>query len=225
MELTTLLQKNFPLLGKAIAKRVIEKSLPPLNMMGLFLTEAYNLRCDYCFVATKKAHKHMIWEVAKRAVDFLMEESRAEKELTITFFNGEPLLAFTLMKQVAEYAIQRANSLGKKVSFTCTTNATLLTEEHILFAQQHGFRYLLSIDGVKEVHDKYRVKANGQGSFDDIVKRLPMLKQLQGWLGTRMTFNPDTVHRLSESVQALFEWASINSSSASTPMSLGAKRQ
>lgn len=134
-----------------------------------------------------------------------MKESRDEKEVQITFFGGEPLLSFPLMRQVAEYAVQQANSLGKKVSFTCTTNATLLTEEHLIFAQRYGFLYLLSIDGVKEVHDKYRVKANGQGSFDDIVQRLPMLKRLQGWLGTRMTVNPDTVHRLSESVQVLFE--------------------
>lgn len=109
------------------------------------------------------------------------------------------------MKFVAEYATEKASQLGKEVKFACTTNATLLTEEHLRFTQQYGFLYLLSIDGVKEVHDKYRVKANGQGSFDDIMKKLPMLKRLQGWLGTRMTVNPDTVHRLSESVQALFE--------------------
>lgn len=127
MELTTLLQGSLPLLSKAIAKRVIEKTLPSLNMMELFLTEACNLRCDYCFVAMKKAYKRMSWEVAKRAIDFLMKESREEKEVEILFFGGEPLLAFPLMKKVAEYAVQQADSLGKKLSFTCTTNATLLT--------------------------------------------------------------------------------------------------
>ncbi len=109
------------------------------------------------------------------------------------------------MIQVAEYATQKAASLGKKVIFSCTTNGTLLTEEHLRFAQRYGFRYLLSIDGVKEIHDRHRVKANGQGSFDDIAKRLPMLKRLQGWLGARVTVNPDTVDRLSEGVQTLFE--------------------
>ncbi len=48
-------------------------------MMELFLTEACNLRCDYCFVATKKAYKRMSWEVAKRAIDFLMIESHKKK--------------------------------------------------------------------------------------------------------------------------------------------------
>ncbi|MFN4179819.1 MAG: hypothetical protein ACK4I8_05865 [Armatimonadota bacterium] len=81
MELTTLLQESFPLLGRAIAKRVMEKTLPPLTMMELFLTEACNLRCDYCFVATKRAYKHMSWEVAKRAVDFLMKESGEERKV------------------------------------------------------------------------------------------------------------------------------------------------
>lgn len=192
-------------LATAIARRVAIKLLSPITKMELFLTEACNLQCNYCFVATKKTYKRMSKEVAQRAIDFLMKESRNEKEVSITFFGGEPLLIFPLMKFVAEYTTEKASQLGKEVKFACTTNATLLTEEHLRFAQQYGFLYLLSIDGVKEVHDKYRVKANGQGSFDDIMKKLPMLKRLQGWLGTRMTVNPDTVHRLSESVQALFE--------------------
>ncbi|MGQ9462849.1 MAG: radical SAM protein [Candidatus Fervidibacter sp.] len=64
----------------------------------MFLTEACNLRCDYCFVATKKGYKRMSRDVAKRAVDFLMKESREEREVTITFFGGEPLPAIPLMK-------------------------------------------------------------------------------------------------------------------------------
>jgi len=199
------LQTNLRSLGRKIAEKILLKSLPPLTLMELFLTEACNLRCDYCFVATKKAYKRMSKEVAQRAIDFLMRESRDEKEVNITFFGGEPLLAFPMMKFVAEYATEKASKLGKQVKFACTTNGTLLSEEHLRFARQYGFLYLISIDGVEEVHDKYRVKADGTGSFKDIVERLPMLKELQGWLGARMTVNPDTVDRLSESVQRLFE--------------------
>jgi len=75
------LQTNLRSLGQKIAEKILLKSLPPLTLIELFLTEACNLRCDYCFVATKKAYKRMSKEVAQRAVDLLMWESRGEKEV------------------------------------------------------------------------------------------------------------------------------------------------
>ncbi len=59
MKFSKLSQKDLSALSKAIAKRVLMKTLPPITKMELFLTEACNLRCDYCFVATKKAYKRM----------------------------------------------------------------------------------------------------------------------------------------------------------------------
>ncbi len=76
-----LLQTNFRSLGQKIAKKILLKSLPPLTLIELFLTEACNLRCDYCFVAAKKSYRRMSKEVAQRAVDLLMWESRDEKEV------------------------------------------------------------------------------------------------------------------------------------------------
>lgn len=157
MQLTELSFDDMQGFASMIAKGVRRHLLPPVTKVELFLTEACNLRCDYCFVATKKAYKRMSLETAEKAIDLLMRESRDEKEVHITLFGGEPLLAFPLMKHVAEYAQQRVKELGKKVWFACTTNATLLTEEHVYFARQHGFLYLLSIDGEKEVHDKHRI--------------------------------------------------------------------
>jgi uncharacterized protein len=182
MAFVDMVQKEINALAKAIAARVIARMLPPLMRMELFLKEACNLRCDYCFVATKKAYKRMSKEVAQRAIDFLMRESRDEKEVNVTFFGGEPLLAFSMMKFVAEYATEKASKLGKQVKFACTTNGTLLSEEHLRFARQYGFLYLISIDGVEEVHDKYRVKADGMGVLRTLWNACRCLRNCRvGW--------------------------------------------
>lgn len=69
--------------------------------------------------------------------------------------------------------------------------------------------FVMSIDGAKEVHDRHRRTHSGEGSFDIIMSKLPMLKAYQGWVGVRMTIGPDTVGSLSESVQFLFQ-AGVN---------------
>ncbi len=122
MRLASLGEDVLQKLGDAVGRKVIMKCLPPVMKIDLFLTEACNLRCDYCFVATKKAYRRMSWEVAQAAVDFLMRESQDEKYVEIVLFGGEPLLAFPLMKRGVEYAEQKAQELGKKDKSSSTQN-------------------------------------------------------------------------------------------------------
>ncbi len=100
---------------------------------------------------------------------------------------------------------ERAKALGKKVHFACTTNGTLVTEEALDFARRFGFLYLLSLDGAKEAHDIHRKFPNGQGSFEVIVSKLPLLKRKQGWLGARVTVTPDNIWQLASGIRNLFE--------------------
>lgn len=190
-------------LRQLACQRILARTLPPITWLDLFLTERCNLRCDYCFVASKR-YQQMPWEVARKSVDFLMRESRDSPEVHITLFGGEPLLAFPLMVKVAEYAVERACAVGKEVTFSCTTNGTLLTEKHVEFAQRYGFLYLLSIDGTPESHDMHRRFGNGKGSYRVVEKKLALLKRLQQWIGSRLTVNPDNVHELSTGIRSLF---------------------
>jgi uncharacterized protein len=193
-------------LQHGIVDGLAQKRMPPIIKIELFLTERCTLRCDYCFVATKKASRRMSWEVARKAVDFLMEQSRGEEEVTITFIGGEPLLEFPLLRRIAEYAEQRAVPLGKRMRYAVTTNGTLMTREMALFGQEHGFNYLLSVDGNRMAHDLHRVTASGSGSWDVVMGRnFDLLKSIQRWIGTRVTVSPDTVGRLSQGVRLLYE--------------------
>ena len=193
-------------LSGRIAVRIATKREPAIKRIELFLTDRCTLRCDYCFVAEKNVSERMTWSVAAAAVDMLIRESRGEKDLSIVFIGGEPLLEFTLMRRVVEYANSMAAKNGKKVGCSVTTNGTIMSREIALFGQEHGFNYLLSLDGDRQFHDLHRKTANGTGSWDLIMgANLDILKSIQPWIGARMTVSPDTVSKLSNGVQLLYE--------------------
>lgn len=139
------------------------------------------------------------------AVDFLMEESGPTKQLTILFFGGEPLLRFDLLQRVHEYAARRATALGKSIYWDMTTNGTLMTEEKARWLAEHGVKYLLSLDGSREDHDRYRKFANGRGSFDVVAKKLRLMKRHQPWMGAKVSVTPEAAPRLHDSIRELHE--------------------
>lgn len=91
----------------------------------------------------------------------------------IGFYGGEPLLAFSLIRKIVEYA--ETVFLGKEIKFFITTNATLLTEEISKFLLDHNFRVTFSIDGPKKVHDQNRIFPDGRGTFDKVMENTTMM--------------------------------------------------
>ena len=199
--ITNLTPEDFQILARRISHAVMRASWPAIRKLELVLTEDCNLRCHYCWIP--KRPEYMSWEVAKRALDFFIQESRDAQDLEITLFGGEPLLAWDVLVRSVEYAKHLAASAGKRVHWAVTTNGTLLNEDRVRFAAQHGINYLLSIDGDKDSHDRHRRTADGHGSFDLVVANIPALKRVQGWLGARMTVNPDTLSGLAAQVRLL----------------------
>jgi len=187
-------------LTDAICRRLLEERFPAISEMELMLTEQCNQRCDYCFVEGKNAQHRMPWAVAKRAVDFLFEYSRDAEAVKVLFFGGEPLLEFDLIARIAGYAEERATGSGKRVDFNMTTNATLMTPERAAFLGEHNVKFLISMDGDKQTHDRHRRMVGGASSYDAIVRNLPAMRSAQPWLGARVTVHPDTVPRLYENV-------------------------
>jgi uncharacterized protein len=173
-------------------------SFPRPVFLELMLTEACNLRCEYCW-EPKAAARHMSSETALRAVDRLL--ANRDDDLHIFFFGGEPLLRLDVMREVVGEVRRR----GRKVHYSMTTNGTLLDEETAGFLAESGITYLLSLDGGREMHDRHRRTAAGEGTWDSVVSRLRMLKSLQPWQGARVTVTPGNVQGLAEGVQALFE--------------------
>jgi uncharacterized protein len=176
----------------------------PITELELFLTENCNLRCEYCFVKDKRPQS-MPLDKARAAINFLVFYSAQKEDLNITFFGGEPLLEAEKVIDLIEFceSIERASDSKKRFSLSMTTNGTLVNEE-ILKQLKGKLNLLLSIDGDKETHNKYRKYANGNGSFEHIMSNIALIKKYQPWLGTRMTILPDTVPNLYQNVRFLF---------------------
>ena len=161
----------------------------PLQTMVMNLANQCNLSCEYCYefgedkLATPEGKKKfMDLDTAKQSVQFLFEQAGSRSAVHITFFGGETLMNFPLLKQVVEYANGQATERQVKVDYSLTTNATLLTPQIIEFLSANRIGVTVSMDGPKELHDQLRVFSNGKGSYDMIA---PRVKALIAGHGTR----------------------------------------
>ena len=152
--------------SKIESKSYIVKSL------CLNIAHDCNLRCEYCFASKGDfggSRSLMSYEIASKAIDFLLVNSGNRKNLEVDFFGGEPLLNFDVVKRVIEYARKREKEFNKTIKFTLTTNAVLLTEEIRDFINKNIDNIVLSIDGRKEVNARVRYRVDNSGTYDDIL--------------------------------------------------------
>jgi len=125
-----------------------------------------------------------------------VENSGTRRNLEVDFFGGEPLMNFEVVKELVAYARSIEQEKGKHFRFTLTTNGVLIDDDIIDFANRECHNVVLSLDGRKEIHDRFRVDYAGNGSFDKIVPKFQKLVKARGGKGYYMrgTFthaNPD----------------------------------
>jgi uncharacterized protein len=138
----------------------------------------------------------MSYEVGCRALDFLVENSGTRRNLEVDFFGGEPLMNFDVVKRLVAYAREIEGPAGKNFRFTLTTNGMLIDDDVIDFANREMSNVVLSLDGRREVHDRYRVDYSGKGSWEKIVPKFQKLVRARGgksyyMRGTFTHANPD----------------------------------
>lgn len=154
-----------------------------IKALCLHVSHTCNLNCEYCFASQGKYHGDralMSFEVGKRAIDFLVENSGTRKNLEVDFFGGEPLMNWEVVKQIVAYARSIEKEKNKNFRFTLTTNGVLIDDEVINFANKEMHNVVLSLDGRKEVHDKLRKTINGKGSYDTIVPKFQEFVKRRG---------------------------------------------
>lgn len=145
-----------------------------VKALCLHIAHTCNLNCSYCFASQGKYHGEralMSYEVGKRALDFLIENSGTRRNLEVDFFGGEPLMNFDVVKQLVAYARSIEKEKNKNFRFTLTTNGVLVDDDVIEFSNREMSNVVLSLDGRKEVHDIYRVDYAGNGSWEKIVPK------------------------------------------------------
>ena len=170
-----------------------------IKALCLHIAHTCNLNCSYCFASQGKYHGEraiMSFEVGKQALDFLVANSGKRRNLEVDFFGGEPLMNFQVVKDLVAYARSIEKEHGKNFRFTLTTNGMLIDEDVIDFANRECHNVVLSLDGRKEIHDRFRVDYAGQGSWERIVPKFQQMVKARDGKGYYMrgTFthaNPD----------------------------------
>lgn len=182
-----------------MAGELKQRSAGVVKALCLHVAHTCNLNCSYCFASQGKYHGDralMSFEVGKQALDFLVANSGSRHNLEVDFFGGEPLMNFEVVKQLTAYARSIEKEAGKNFRFTLTTNGMLIDDDVIDFANREMSNVVLSLDGRKEIHDRFRVDYAGNGSFDRIVPRFQKLVAARGgknyyMRGTFTHANPD----------------------------------
>lgn len=182
-----------------IAGTFKERSGDVIKALCLHVAHTCNLNCSYCFASQGKYHGDralMSFEVGKRALDFLIENSGSRTNLEVDFFGGEPLMNWDVVKELVKYARSQEGPCHKNFRFTLTTNGMLIDDDVIDFANKEMSNVVLSLDGRKEIHDRLRVDYAGNGSYDRIVPKFQELVKSRGgknyyMRGTFTHTNPD----------------------------------
>ncbi len=191
---------------EGMANTLKEKTAGVIKALCIHIAHTCNLNCEYCFASQGKYHGDravMSFEVGKRALDFLVENSGSRRNLEVDFFGGEPLMNFEVVKQMVAYARCIEKEKGKNFRFTLTTNGLLIDDEVIEFANKEMSNVVLSLDGRKEIHDRFRVDYKGNGSFDKIVPKFQKLVKERNnknyyMRGTFTHANPDFLEDIKE---------------------------
>lgn len=170
--------EKLDIIGKGqISKDIEVKNLPATTLI-LNIASGCNLSCTYCYkedLTTLKNSGNMTFEIAKEAINQLHTNTPNQPLYTITFFGGEPLSNFPLIKDVVLYANDFFKKHKAKVDYNLTTNGTLLNETIIDFFKKYRIGLTLSMDGPKDIHDKTRLTNAQKGTYDIVSKKAKLL--------------------------------------------------
>lgn len=154
-----------------------------VKALCLHICHDCNLRCLYCFgdEGTYSTERdYMSLDVGCKAIDFLIKSSGDRKFLEVDFFGGEPLMNFDVVKGIVDYADDKCKKAGKTISYTITTNGVLLSKEISKYLAEKMQNVVISIDGMKETHNRVRKTVNGKDCYDTIVKNAQYFRKLRG---------------------------------------------
>jgi len=172
-------------------KKIVDPRLAQLDYLinnrvegiTLQVTQQCNMRCSYCkFTYGDNIHNRahatvsMSYDVAVRAIDFYYHHSRDTKYVNVSFYGGEPLLEYEMIKKIIAYVNDKFE--GKDISFNMTTNAILLTPERLKYLVKNNVSIMVSLDGSEEIQNRSRKLAGGgKGSYEIVIKQLKHLKE------------------------------------------------
>ncbi len=173
--------------------------------LHVITTYSCNLACTYCYEGKGELeHKSMDEKTARCAVEFIkrLTQECNSKSLSIELFGGEPMLNMPMNLLVAEELTAWCEETSTHFSLNAITNGTLSSEKNVEDLAQYSCRFLVTVDGPKEIHDQRRVYKNEKGTFDDITEGLFRVRD--AGLGIMLRINVDEVNK--DHVVTLYEF-------------------
>lgn len=170
---------------------------------SFWLTTSCNMKCVYCYEGKNKKNKKMDNKIIDKALDLVIRHMNKinDKYLWIVLHGGEPFMAFHEM----QYLVSRAKNLAKEqhisISFSATSNGTLLNDEMISFIKEEIDDFTISMDGNEETQDYSRPFENGKPTFEIVNNNMRKILEVKPDLRIRMTYNHQTVNNLFENVK------------------------
>jgi uncharacterized protein len=150
----------------------------PVKAISLAVAQKCNLGCTYCYAQQGTfggEAGNMPPDVARAAIDQLIQGAEPGETLTLAFMGGEPLVNRKTLHASTRYAASQAAVRGIRIGFSMTTNATLLSDEDIELFEEYGFTLTTSLDGLGATHDRLRPYRSGNGSFEKVAKNVKAL--------------------------------------------------
>lgn len=177
------------------------------------VTKDCQLACKYCYLVGKNEKERMPFEIAQKAIDYLLDNRDIFNESSVIwdFIGGEPFLEIDLIDQICDYIktqlFEKNHPWFNSYRFSFSTNGINYHEEKVqryIAKNREHLSIGISIDGTEMKHDLNRVYKNGKGSYKDVVRNVPLwLEQFPGG-GTKVTIaNPDIPY-IKESVLHLY---------------------
>lgn len=164
--------------------------------VSIHIVHKCNLACEYCYADSGtfgRPESVMNLETCLKAIDFVFTHSPGKQKINIGFFGGEPLMNIAVIRKGVAYAKALAAKFEKKLSFSMTTNATLLTPDIMEFLSMERFSLIFSIDGPKRIHDRMRHFASNSGSHKTVLSNIKTFrKQFSDGFTVRGTFTRTT---------------------------------
>lgn len=183
-------------------ERVWRTITPRIKLFRIVVVEGCDWDCSYCFeklVAPKP--RAMKQELLLDVIERIIQQSSGQ-DIAIHWFGGEPLLAFDLIGTgVAVFEEAAAAGRISGVSFEVTTHGGRVTEEIARYLFEHRFSVSLSLDGPKEINDRFRLDKKGKGTFDRAISGLQTLRRAGVDVGVLFTAHNETLDYLASSIQ------------------------
>lgn len=178
------------------------------------VTKDCQLACKYCYLVGKNTHERMPWEVAKKAIDYILDHEGDFREESVVwdFIGGEPFIEIDLIDKICDYIkvemYRRGHHWFDSYRFSFSTNGINYADDKVQRFIVKNLTHLsigITIDGTEMKHDLNRVyKQTGRGSYRDVVRNIPLwLSQFPG-SGTKVTISSADIPYIKESVLHLY---------------------